>query len=231
MTFAQRRVVLGIAILLCMFSTGHGQASEPEASAPITVRVFDYAGLDADALAAASEQAAALFRRVSVSTVWEQCRTNLHPEARPCTLALDPAVLAVRILPTAIPPFDREARHIFGFAFPPRANGFANVAAVFWDRVNELAESKKVSPATLLAAVTAHEAGHLLLGPNSHFPIGLMKALWDDAEIRMLSQSSLGFSERQGKDCREAIAARIAASRPVPPPMTLASGKWPWVGI
>jgi hypothetical protein len=193
--------------------------------------VFDYAGLDSKALTAASEQAAALFRRVNISTVWEQCRTILHPEAPPCTLALNPAVLAVRILPSAIPPFDQDARPIYGFAFPPRANGFANVAAVFWDRVRELADTKKVSPAALLAAVAAHETGHLLLGPNSHFPIGLMKGLWDDPEIRLLSQSSLGFSERQGKDFRQAITARIAASQSVPPPLTLASGKWPWVGI
>lgn len=231
MTPAQRRVILIVATFLCAFSSGHGQAPEGRPTGPLTVLVFDYAGLDAKSLASTAEQAAALFRRVNVFIVWEQCRTELQPQAQPCALVADPSVLALRILPATLPPFDRDGGETFGFAFPPRTNGFANVAAVFWNRVRNQAESKKMEPATLLAAVIAHEAGHLLLGPNSHFTVGLMKGVWDDHELRLLAQRSLGFWSGQGKDLRAAVVARIDAARPSGPPMTLASGKWPWVGL
>jgi hypothetical protein len=53
-----------------------------------------------------------------------------------------------------------------------------------------------------MGAIIAHEIGHLLLGSNAHAAIGIMRAHWQDAELRMLSKGELLFTTEQGARMR-----------------------------
>jgi hypothetical protein len=222
-----RRVAVFVATLLCVCFTGHGEPRAPIAPDPgaaLTIRVFDYAGLKTGDLDMATQEAAAILLRAGVPTAWLPCRTN-HPSSNApvCAPTADPTALAMRILAIAVPVEGFEGHAIFGFAFPPGRNGFANAASIFWSRVEDLAAMTKVRPARLLAAILAHEIGHLLLGENSHYPVGLMKAVWDEPEVRQISQNSLAFWAGQHRTLRDAVEKRAVAAGLHRPPANLAA--------
>ncbi len=202
------------ATLLCICCTGHSEDRLAVPADALTFRVFNYAGVNAGALRTASEEAAALFLRAGVPTVWNPCRTNREGSDEPvCKSTHDPTVLTMRILAAALPMSNLRSHSIFGFAFPRGRSGFASMACVFWDRVQELAESKNVNAARLLAVILVHEAGHLLLGENSHYPAGVMKAVWDGKEVYQASRNSLSFWPAQQDALRDAVRGRMRSAR------------------
>jgi hypothetical protein len=62
----------------------------------------------------------------------------------------------------------------------------------FYDRVEQRTENAELR-ATLLGDLMAHELGHLLLGPRSHSPRGIMCAIWGTQELRNAAQGALLF--------------------------------------
>ena len=72
-------------------------------------------------------------------------------------------------------------------------------AQVFFKQVQDFARAYHVEVSTLLAYVTAHEIGHLLLPRMPHSATGLMKADWDKALLREASAGSLTFTDAQIK--------------------------------
>jgi len=57
-------------------------------------------------------------------------------------------------------------------------------------------KKSKVSLASLLRHVAAHETGHLLLGTNSHTPGGSMLAVWESGELGQPLERGAFFSQR-----------------------------------
>jgi hypothetical protein len=165
--------------------------------------------LDNEVIELASSNAAAMFKQVGIRTAWVPCGTN-HPAsiAPPCEANPDPTVIAMRILSVPLPMQHSHSYAVFGFTFPAGPSGFASTANVFWSRVRDLSDAYGVHPGRLLAAIIAHEAGHLLLGENSHYPVGIMKAVWDDAEVRRIAQNSLFFSSGQTNALQKGVRER-----------------------
>ena len=60
--------------------------------------------------------------------------------------------------------------------------------------------------ASVLTYATAHETGHLLLPSPAHSPWGIMRADWDDDDLRHISTGVLQFTAPQ------AAAIRVNAS-------------------
>jgi hypothetical protein len=58
------------------------------------------------------------------------------------------------------------------------------LATIYIDRVEWLAHEAGGDSRALLGRAIAHELGHLLLASTSHGPIGLMRALWSQDEVR-----------------------------------------------
>jgi hypothetical protein len=73
-----------------------------------------------------------------------------------------------------------------------------SLSYVFYDRVVEQTENLDLR-AVLLGHLMAHETGHLLLGPNSHSPKGIMCAVWRPEELRNAAQGVLLFTPEQSK--------------------------------
>lgn len=223
-----QRIAVCIAALLCLCCSGHGEPSptvQAGAGAPLTFRVFDFAGIDAEVMQTASAEAASIFRRAGLETLWESCRTNHEASsaAPVCPVTKDPLTLSVRILATAIPIPGFPEDTTFGFAFAPDSRGLASTAAVFWNRILDVARDKKVNAGRLLAAILVHEGGHLLLGQNSHYPLGVMSAVWDDREMYQIGQSALVFRPEQRGALRAAVDKRVEAGGPRRRPVRLAA--------
>ena len=87
------------------------------------------------------------------------------------------------ICPEAMLPKGGLPRGIFGFALMPQPGEPARYARLYFHRLAELADGRKVRRGVLLGAMMAHEIGHLLLGVNSHSREGIMSIPWDPNKL------------------------------------------------
>jgi hypothetical protein len=85
---------------------------------------------------------------------------------------------------------------IFGAAFLD-ADGSGAYCDVFLDRIKVLRASQRAGEARILGIVTALEIGHLLLGSNSHYGLGLMRARWEKDEFSEPQAGALAFTTDQ----------------------------------
>jgi hypothetical protein len=86
---------------------------------------------------------------------------------------------------------------VLGTAYPDE-KGAGYFAYVFYDRIQELAQRRRLGHA-LLADVMAHEIGHLLLGSTSHSASGIMCAHWNYEELRKVSEGAMSFIPSQSR--------------------------------
>jgi hypothetical protein len=94
-------------------------------------------------------------------------------------------------------PKDGLPRGIFGFALMPQPGEPARYARLYFHRLAELADGRKVRRGVLLGAMMAHEIGHLLLGVNSHSREGIMSIPWDAHKLQQVNLGRLGFTPGQ----------------------------------
>ena len=188
-------------------------AAAPLSAAPeLTVRIYNYANVDAATVREAAESAREIYRGSGVETRWLICELP-DREADfddPCTDSAGPETLRMRIVARPPAKHDGVNHLVFGFALPKK-DGFGTAASVFWSKISETAELSKVTAAQLLSTVMAHEAGHLLLGFNSHTGQGLMGARWDKARFTKISQGGLTFVGKQKKRVLAGAEARLVA--------------------
>jgi hypothetical protein len=167
----------------------------------ITVRVYDIYGLTPAQRHEALVVAADTLAEAGVEVNWVECRSPLPPA---CSALLAPGEMVLRF-------DDREHRsgHVLGTAIIQR--GGPNVmATVFTPSVWDRSFKHGVRLSTVVGRVAAHEIGHLLLGTNSHSPIGLMRAGWD---IRRVEPTDWRFSSRDAAAIKRKLLEAGAATR------------------
>ncbi len=175
-------------------------------SPELRISVHDYADVPTALLSAAEDQARGIFRQAGLETVWLNCSPKLEKlEPKSCYFA-DTTHLTLKILPQAVNSQVRNRLDVLGTAYPDE-KGAGYFAYVFYDRVQELAQRRKLGHA-LLADVIAHEIGHLLLGSNSHSISGIMCAHWSDKALRNVSEGAMSFVPSQSKIMRDRLRAR-----------------------
>ncbi len=79
------------------------------------------------------------------------------------------------------------------------SDGKGCYADLFYEQMEELHETNKVSLASPLRQVAAHETGHLLLGTNSHAPGGIMRAVWESGQLPSARKGALFFSASESR--------------------------------
>ena len=98
-----------------------------------------------------------------------------------------------------------DASHQGALAY---AQPFTGVIRVFYDRVHNYAPGVR---AHLLAHVLAHEITHILQGITRHSESGIMKAHWDDRDLRKISSKGLAFTPHDVLLIHQGMAARYLA--------------------
>jgi len=186
-----------------------GSAGTPTSGSKITVRAFKYAQVSPDTWKAAQNVAARIFDRTGIETVWLDCSLtsdgrHLLPD---CALPATPTDIILRLVPTSQATRANFGDATLGIAAPSEKNTPAS-ASIFCDRVKELSKGGGASLAVILGHAAAHDIGHLLLGSNSHSPLGLMRATWSRQDLQHASGGELLFTPAQALLIRQEVYSR-----------------------
>lgn len=205
MLFQTFRRCLGLGLLLIGGMTPVWAREGGEAATPITVSVYDDAGVGLAAMQEAEGISSTVFAKAGLEMHWLNCEINgelTHASAE-CGRARFPANLQLRFLrrPRDLNP------DIFGVSYL-NANGEGCYSQVFVEPIERLRGRFPISLGTLLGNVATHELAHLLLGTNSHTALGIMRAHWGPKELESANMGALRFYSEQ----RERIAVRVAAA-------------------
>lgn len=158
----------------------------------LTLVVYDHAQVGPEPLAAAEKTVSEIFAHANVQLIWRdgfvyaaerRAAGNPMPEI--------PATLVIKFQPES-----EAARYgvrsvCGGIALGPNA-------IVFVRRFD----------ATWLAYITAHELGHILLGPNAHALVGIMRGTLLHEDWEKATQNTLGFTNGQNQRIRTWIDQR-----------------------
>jgi len=185
----------------------------------LTLVVYDHAHLGEAKLAEVENTTSEIFRRTGVQLVWIEgfgCaakrrvrRQLLFPVddnyfSRPAPGILivaeqrrdvltpareDPATLVVKLQP------ESEAAR-YGVRSVCGGIGFASGAIIF---VPSFDPRSAVSDVTRMGYVIAHEIGHVLLGPNAHSIVGIMRGTLLQRDWENAAQGTLGFTHSQNQ--------------------------------
>ena len=160
--------------------------------------VLVYAAVGPDTMVSAEKASSRIMQRAGVRLIWRNCG-----QRDVCEVLPDENPLVLRIVQGSFG--DRLA-----CSFVTQAGG--SNAVVGFGNVQRLAASSGIPLPQVLAAVLAHEVGHLLLGP-AHSRIGLMHSSWDTRDLSHLGQGQLKFDFDQSSRLQSALRAR---SHPAP---------------
>jgi hypothetical protein len=183
-------------------------------SAPVVVRLSDYAGLPAGVLGKAVLLARAVLREAGVASDWAVSGGEDLSRARDSRPAADPAGR----LELTLDLFGRRHTRalatsvdVLGVALLPGRGDSQPYAVVYVEKAEALGRTNGVPLAVVLGHAMAHEVGHLLLGTHDHSAIGLMRGQWSSEELQRAAQGQLRFSEDESARLRRAVGGRFVA--------------------
>jgi hypothetical protein len=208
-------VILGIAGGPTSGSAKSHPSQHSKANPVITMRVYDYAQVEAREWMDSKAEATRVLRNAGIEALWFDCPVTGEPASDDvCRKPLEPTALILRILPQSMADRAAQGADSFGFAQQTTDGTPSYVANVFYHRVQSAAREFGVSRAVILGHALAHEVGHLLLGRDSHSPNGIMRALWTEKELLNASAGRLVFLPQQAAVMRTEVMARTKLLSP-----------------
>ena len=177
-----------------------GQKSTPQ----LNVRVYSFAGLAPGLLQSAEKETTRLLRGVPLTLNWVDCTARVVSAA--CLTEPSPTDLVVRVLAKALPQASPNALGIAG------TNVENATAFIFYDRMTSLRTQAR-SLASIVGRVLAHEITHLLLPPESHSDLGLMRGHWTADDMRTESAACTGLSAASVKLMQDEALRRVLSAR------------------
>lgn len=161
----------------------------------LTLVIYNHAHVGRETLAAAEKTVSEILEPANVQLVWRdgfayaaERRGILNPAPE------DPATLVIKLQP------ESEAAR-YGVRSACGGIGFPSGAIVFVRNFDS----------TRLGYIMAHELGHILLGPNAHAIVGIMRATLLPEDWEKAAQGTLGFTHGQNEQIRTWIVKRRRA--------------------
>jgi hypothetical protein len=213
-----RRSLWSVAVLTVLCSAAWPKVPVMK-ELPITVSVHNDVGIPLGILLHAESEASRIFRESGLEIRWLNCSPAPAPpenlqnslnsrDPGQCTTADFPSHLQLRIAKHSL----NLNEFAMGISYLS-ADGIGCNADLFYDRAKAINETSRVNVSTILGHGIAHELGHLLLGTNSHAPMGLMRARWQPADLARASQGHLLFSPLESLEMRNKLALSHAQAR------------------
>jgi hypothetical protein len=188
-------------------------ATSPKAK--LTLRVYNYAGLDSASLASSEKVADTILKDVGIETAWVDCPVSgRNSRAYPaCESPMGTTDLVLRILPRRMAVKLRHSYDSLGFAQTCPFTEPACELTVFYHRVDELA-ARGYRADRILGHAIVHEIAHVLLGP-AHSEEGIMRAAWTPSDLQHISLGlQLDFTNDQSTQLRRAVLCRTTPPAP-----------------
>jgi hypothetical protein len=179
----------------------------------IIVHVYDYARVSRATLAQAEEEATKIFNIAMIRVTWVGCqpRTIAMAGDSRCRPPFGSADFVLRILPRSGFTHPDFGDRTLGFALPSTEARGGTMATVFYDRVERLVKSADPSLSHVLALVSAHEIGHLMLPPAGHSAWGIMCDEWTPNDLQAARSPYLVFTPEQSRLMRENVSQEDGA--------------------
>jgi len=196
MRFSNRLWCTVLAVLL------FGVVAAGQKTPYVTVVVNDAVGVRPSILLRAEDEAARLFERAGIDIEWRNCGRYIQEDVEDCNVH-GTNRFVLHIVRTG----QTDSDSVFGVAFLGE-DGRGKYSDVFYDRIAETASGSDVPLVQLLAAVSAHELGHLLLGTHSHAFAGIMAARWQKQSLCKIAMGSLYFTHEQSGLMRGRLETR-----------------------
>ena len=193
----------------------------------LTFRVYNYSRVPTGTLKNAERRAATILDQSEISARWIDCPTtadefNDFPD---CQYPLSSQDLLMNILPAGMSLKSTLPDDALGLAFVATDESCSRYASLFFDRIQDISRSADVPPELVLGPVIVHEAGHLLLGTNSHSSRGIMQPVWEADNVQALARIAVGFTDPQARLLRQKILGRMRSdacsgigAQPIPNP-------------
>lgn len=204
---------LVFASVLAATQTGTAETDtpdEPKNGRTVVVFAYDYAKVPDRELREATKVAAKIFERIGVELDWRNCPVETTEATHECQGPLPMKPIYLRIIRRTEDQRQMSNGIALGNALHPGNAVEGANASVFVDRVEEIAALSSFSSAIVLGMAAAHEVGHLLLPTGRHHRTGLMRFAFRRAELHSAHNKRLGFTRKQAKLIREAVARRMS---------------------
>ena len=150
-----------------------------------------------------------IFRETGVENTWIDCRpSTAEPPTPACKQPSSSTELFLKLLPPQMARAVPSDGDTFGLALTEKDRPGKD-AMIFYGRIADLATTESLYTEYILAAVMAHEIGHLLLG-GGHSPTGIMRAKLNRWDLLQAGRGQLKFTPEQSLLIRDEKAARRA---------------------
>jgi len=205
-TLLNRRIGV-YAVLTLSFLTSSCLARNAATKAlpmEVHISVYDDANVPPELLAAAEVQVRRIFQQAGVETLWQNCSHGAEDTQPAGCHVVGSTYFVLKILPHAMGAQVRDRSDVLGTTTLDE-NGVGHYAYAFYDRIEQMAEARRLG-SSLLGHVLAHEIGHLLLWSNSHSISGIMSGRWAGGELRRISEGTMFFMPQESKVIRERLS-------------------------
>ena len=198
--------------LLVTVGSRTASASVANSEAMVTVRIYNYAGVNSAELSRARETADRIFRNARIALRWIDCRIPGIDSGSACTDPLSEGREFMLRLMAGETPSPIQRTTSLGESVLDRSLHSGVLMTVDPEITRTIARKAQSDGATLLGRAIAHELGHLLLGAAEHPRSGLMRAFWSAEEISGLKPVDWQFSGRQAAQMRQGLLAKARAA-------------------
>ena len=185
---SNRGCLLPLFLLTLAWNTSTVSAQTPA----LQVQVYDYAGLNPEALHHFIAKTQEILASSCVSLEVDACARG----AAPCeSHAGSSRQIVIRVVADTGKKLKNVRWEKLGMSIAGHDGG--TYATVFLRPAQEKASDANLPWSAVLAYAAAHEIGHLLLGDQAHTRQGLMRATWDTGDFGAIAQNRFHFSLEQ----------------------------------
>jgi hypothetical protein len=179
---------------------GSSAALPAESSLRISIYVYNGGQVPTRTLRKAEDGATRIFEKTGIKITWREPKPPVS-EGGGSPDPWVPTNIEVRIFKRPMINEVPVKEEVTGFVWSFETN----IAAILYDRVQDLAASKRADVATILGIVMAHEIGHLLLRSHEHSSEGVMRQNWPPGDLQSAAQGRLHFTAEQSQRMRDEV--------------------------
>jgi hypothetical protein len=193
-----RTQIGGLVMVVGLTGLAQPAAADPTPTLPSVLQVPGHGSVPLHIVTRAKAEVTRIYREAGVNVIWIDAASSVsRPDPLQSSGASDPGFALVVLPRKMTDQLTVATEALSGAAGTPEHRG--RMAYVFYNRVEHIARmhlntsrrrgTYDIDNVIVLAHAMAHEIGHLLL-PYGHSATGLMRAEWDEKDLRLASMVS-----------------------------------------